>query len=93
MHSHPAAEKFSVQDAPKSLCCLKKNQNAPRRPSEHPPVLLCCCFTAVVAIQQGRGLKRKPGIYSLEKTNLALKQEISVFCEPEHPKKHDEIEL
>ena len=24
MHSHPAAEKFNVQHAPKSLCCLKK---------------------------------------------------------------------
>ena len=37
MHSHPAAEKFNVQHAPKSLCLKKKNQNAPR-PSEHSPV-------------------------------------------------------
>ena len=47
MHSHPAAETFNVH-APKSLCCLKKNWNAPR-PSEHPPVhvfnLLFHCFT------------------------------------------------
>ena len=37
MHSHPAAEKINVRHASKSLCCLKKNQDAPR-PSEHPPV-------------------------------------------------------
>ena len=50
---------------------------------QHVPKSLCCCFTVV----QGRGLERNcTRNILIEKMNPALKQEISAFCDPEHPK-------
>ena len=47
------------------------------------------CVVVSLFVVQGRGLKRNcTRNILIEKTKPTLKQETSVFCEPEHPKKH-----
>ena len=48
------------------------------------PNIFCPEISPIEALET----KLHPEYPHIKKMNSALKQEISVFCEPEHPKKH-----